>query len=291
MAILTGVNSKLRGSIGNITYQRINGQTVAKEKVEKKATPRRTLAQMRKRMAWANIVHIWQSFKGDLHPSFEGKDRRSTDFNEFMSANLAGSGVYLTKNESMQGGAVVEAYQVTRGSIPSVGVAFGENGVPVTDIAVGDLAFGASTTLRRFSQAIINNNRNWEYGDQLTVFIARQTVNSTTGIPLVNIEAVEITLGDSDVQLIGDLVDVDLFVVNDGYLGLAGTVNGGVAVIHSRKTQGETRVSTQFFVVSNPLLVQYQSSTAFETAVNSYGGINSEEFLTPGTGVDLVITG
>ena len=37
MAILTGINTRLRGSIGNYTFQRLNGQTIAKEKVEKKA--------------------------------------------------------------------------------------------------------------------------------------------------------------------------------------------------------------------------------------------------------------
>ena len=48
-------------------------------------------------------------------------------------------------------------------------------------------------------------------------------------------------------------------------LALSGPVNGGVAMVHSRKLKGQTVVSTQSFVV----------------AVKSYGGVDSDQFLTP----------
>ena len=34
MAILNGILKKLSGSVGNLTFARLNGQTVVKEKVE-----------------------------------------------------------------------------------------------------------------------------------------------------------------------------------------------------------------------------------------------------------------
>ena len=73
MAILSGINTRLRGSVGDWTFSRLNGQTVAKQKVEAKENPKRTFAQMVRRVQWANLVALYQAFEGNLHPSFENK--------------------------------------------------------------------------------------------------------------------------------------------------------------------------------------------------------------------------
>ena len=44
MAILTGINTRLHGSAGDWTFARVGDRTIAKQKVEKKAVPTRTLA-------------------------------------------------------------------------------------------------------------------------------------------------------------------------------------------------------------------------------------------------------
>ena len=137
MAILSGIHTRVRGSIGSYTFARVNGQTVAKQKVDKKGVPVRTRSQMLSRMQFANLIHVYQSFKGNLHPSFEGKPQRVSDYNEFVRTNMNANPVYLTKNQSLQGGCLVAAYQVTRGSLPGVSVEFGNNNVPESSIAVG----------------------------------------------------------------------------------------------------------------------------------------------------------
>ena len=73
MAILSGINTRLRGSAGDWTFARLNGQTVAKQKVEAKENPTRTFAQVVRRVQWANLVALYQAFEGNLHPSFENK--------------------------------------------------------------------------------------------------------------------------------------------------------------------------------------------------------------------------
>lgn len=287
MGVLSGINTKMRGSVGKYTFKQLNGQTIVSEKVDKKATPVRTPAQMRQRMAWDNIIAIWRSFTGNMRPSFESKLRTRSDYNEFMSANIAGNRIYLTKNIALQGGAVVAPYQVTRGSLPTIEVTIGENQIPITNIAMGSVTIGASTTLRTFSQAILENNADWNNGDQLSIFWLKQSVTSE-GVPLVTTECKEITLDQADDgTLLGDLVDANLLAVTDGKLGMGGTVNGGVAFVHSRKTVGKTRVSTQRIVVNNPIMSQYQSETAYDNAVNSYGGFNQDYFLTPNNTTDM----
>lgn len=282
MAILTGINTKLRGSVGQYTFQRLNGQTVAKEKVEKKAVPTRTLAQMIRRVRWANLVNLYRSFEGTLHPSFEGKDPKVSDYNMFMQSNIGMSPIALTKNQAVQGGCVVDAYQITRGQLPAIAVEFGAGDIPETDIAVGTLNLGSSTTLKAFSDAIIANNTGWRNGDQLSFYIARQTLDALTGVPRVDVTAVEVTLNTSDATtILGDVFDVTLFGVVDGCIALAGTVNGGVAAVHSRKANGKTIVSTQYFVISNSYASQFNTKGAFDEAIESYGGVNQDDFLTP----------
>lgn len=282
MAILTGINSKMRGKVGNWVYARLNGQTIAKEKADKKATPTRTRAQMLTRMQWANLVNLYGSFKGTLHPSFENKPMTRSDYNMFISANVNANPVYLTQNQARQGGCLVAAYQITRGKLPSITVEFGNNNVPESNIAVGSITLGNSTTLKAFSDAIIQNNTGWMSGDQLSVFVAHQMMDASTGVPRVEINAVEVTLDSAaDTTMLSDLVETSFFAVVDGCLALSGPVNGGVAFVHSRYVNGKTSVSTQFFVVNNSYLAQYQTNSAYENAVLSYGGINKDDFLTP----------
>ena len=245
-----------------MTFARVGGKTVVREKVEKQAVPTRTRRQMRRRVIWANLVNLYRAFSDTLHPSFESKARGRSDFNEFMSVNLGANSVALTAEEARQGGCVVSSYQVTRGSLPGVDVQLGENNVAVTDLSMGGMTIGASTTMKTFSQAIVDHNPAWENGDQLTVFVAHQ-------------------LQDASTTLLGDLVEANFFGVENGKLAVGGSVNGGIAVVHSRLTKDGTKVSTQFFVVNNALLSRYQSAEAIEAAVQSYGGLKQEEFLTP----------
>lgn len=282
MAILTGINTKLRGSVGQYTFQRLNGQTIAKEKVEKKAVPTRTLPQMVRRVRWANLVNLYRAFEGTLHPSFEGKDPKVSDYNMFMQSNIGRSEVALTKTDAVQGGCVVDAYQITRGQLSSIVVEYDASNIPTSDIALGSLTIGNSTTLKAFSDAVIANNTSWRNGDQLSIYIATQNEDELTSTPRVVIDALEITLDTSaSTTLLEDVCDISLLAVTNGKLSLSSPVDGGVACVHSRKVNGKTIVSTQFFVVENSLLARYKTNAAFDSAIESYGGVNKDDFLTP----------
>lgn len=282
MAILSGINTRLRGSAGDWTFARLNGQTVAKQKVEAKENPKRTFAQMIRRVQWANLVALYQAFEGNLHPSFENKDSRVSDYNEFMSANIGAAPVYLTKDQARQGGCVVAAYQVTRGSLPSIVMTEDASHVVSTDIALGSLTIGASTDIKAFSDAVVQNNPNYRYGDQISCFIATQTMDAATGVPRVSIESLEITLdGVDDETMLYDIVNARGFSTVSGKLGASAAVTGAIAWIHSRRAASGTKVSTQRFVVNNTILASFQTVDARDKAIVSYGGTLREEFLTP----------
>ena len=154
--------------------------------------------------------------------------------------------------------------------------------IATTDISVGGLTIGASTTLKAFSDAIIQNNPTWRDGDQISLYIATQEVDGATGIPRVSMKAIEVTLDTSDEDtLLEDITGQNVYDVQDGMLKYKAALIGGIACVHSRKVNGKTLVSTQRFVVDNPSLAQYTTQAAFDTAIESYGGVNKEQFLTP----------
>lgn len=280
MSKLKGLFRKQRGSIGDVTFRLLKGQTVVSEKSE--PSQPRTLAQMVRRTAWRNIQNFYQSFNGNLHPSFESRPQTWSDVNAFMSANIGRNNVYLTQDQARQGGCVVTAYQITRGSLPSIGMGITGGGAITSDIKLGSLAITEETTLAAFSAAVIANNEGWAYGDQLSAFVSIQNTNVLTGVPYVTTECFEVTLKNDPETLLVDIVGQSTaFGVSDAKLCLSVVINGGACYVHSRKGNGRTQVSTQFMHVTNSLLSNYTSQAARDAAVISYGGKTSNQFLTP----------
>lgn len=282
MAILSGINTNLRGSAGSWTFCKHKGQTVAKQKVDKKSTPVRTLRLMRRRTQLGNLVNMYRAFAGNLHPSFQGKGVLLTDYNEFVSANFNIVKVYLTKSERRSGGCVAAPYMITNGSLPSIEVSGGS--VQKTDIALGStFAITASTTVKEFSDAVIASNPDrFCQGDQITCYIAIQKTNNVTHVPYIVVKCQKVTLNrQASTILLRSVVGAEGFSVVDGHLGAGAAINGAIAWVHSRRSANGTQVSSQYFVVTNSLLASYQSEAHLTAAIDSYGGVNKEEYLTP----------
>lgn len=290
MAKFTGVLRKMDGSLGDLTFRQLNGQTVVSEKIIKATNPR-TAKQMKHRSQFLNVVAFGQLINEFNHPAFENKPRTMSDINAFVQANLGVVNVYLTKGAKLQGGCVVAGYQVTRGSLPALSISAGTGDVPVTDISLGSLTLSPSTTLKEFSSAIVGANSGYANGDQISAYVFAQSVNSETQVPYVDMKAFEVTLDITDDEtLLRDVVPADAFSLVDGHLGASQAVDGGIVWIHSRKNDsGKTLVSTQNIYVTNSILANYQSTDAMWASMESLGYEGREEpFLTPN--VDDVLT-
>lgn len=277
----------LNGSVGAVTYVYRKGTTIAKQKVPPKVKAKQTPKLMATRMRWANLVRIWQALNSvGWHPSFKSVEGLQSDYNAFVKRNFSRSPVYLTKDVVMQGGGVVGAAQITEGELPTVGGSIVE-GVFTSTISMGAMTIGASTTLRTFSQTIIENNEDWMNGDQLTIVILRQ--GGTSAAPFIVPEIHELTIDDQDDStLLGDLVGANTLTVTGGKLVLGGTVVGGACFVHSREVSSGTIVSTEVLALSNSAVLNvYQGMTAFQNAVNSYGGFATSQYLTPNLSGDL----
>lgn len=284
----------LRGSVGAVTYRRVDGVTLASQKVPMKSTARRTRAVMLQRMKWANLVALWKSLNvRGWHPSFPKETFGVTDFQAFMSANLKTAGIYLDKGSQRAGVTIAAPTKITEGTLVPIAIEF-ENSIPETNINLGTLNLGQSTTLKAFSDAIINNNQDWRNGDKLTL-ITMRNVELDPNAPTVEVNMAQIQLdtsADAQTTILGDLIDVTLFGAVDGYLAWSGPVTGAVAAVHSRNNgDGTTAVSRQFLECNNSTLItRYTGKVAFEKASVSYGGFAEEEYLTPIIGTEEATT-
>ena len=132
--------------------------------------------------------------------------------------------------------------------------------------------------------AVVNNNADYDYGDQISFFDVLQRVNAVTGIPYCQFLATNVVLDKaSEVKLL-DMVSKYGFATVNGYLGhIEGEGSGVYAWVHSRKATGKTLVSTQTFVNNNAdVIAEYSGDQAYKRSVKTYGGETSA-FLTPGT--------
>ena len=282
MAILNGILKKLNGSAGSLTFKQVNGQTVVSEKitaVKKSNTP----MQMRQRTKWGNVVQMYKGICPLINYGFESKPAGCSDYNMFMKANMKGSNIYLTREEVAGGGCVAYPYQLTQGTLPSI-VVTGSGDNVRTDIKLGDLTIDAETLVKDFAIAVVSNNADYDFGDQISFFDVLQRVNAVTGIPYCQFLATNVVLDKaSEVKLL-DMVSKYGFATVDGYLGhIEGEGAGVFAWVHSRKSSAKTLVSTQSLVNNNDeMIAEYSGDQAYKRSVKTYGG-ESSAFLTPGT--------
>ena len=282
MAILNGILKKLNGSAGSLTFKQYAGQTVVSEKisvVKRSNTP----MQMRQRTKWGNVIQMYKGICPLINYGFESKPVGKSDYNMFMKVNMKGSDIYLTREEVAGGGCIAAPYQLTQGTLPSI-VIVGEGDNVRTDISLGDLTIDAETTVKDFAQAVVNNNADYDYGDQIAFFDVLQRVNAVTGIPYCQFLATNVVLDKaSEVKLL-DLVSKYGFATVDGYLGhIEGEGAGVFAWVHSRKSSAKTLVSTQSLINNNAeVIAEYSGAEAYKRSVKTYGG-ESSAFLTPGT--------
>ena len=281
MARLTGIISKLKGSAGNLTFRRDRGKTLVSEKVTE-TTNAKTELQLKHRMKWANIIREYQVLQPYMKLAFGGTRNGRNDYNKFVSTNLSMIPVYLTKAEVNAGMCIVAPYEITQGNVKSSTIS-GKGKKAVTDIKLGNLNITEASTVAEFSNAVVQNNKLYNYGDQITYFLVHQVVNEVTSIPMAEVDACCIVLDKSSEAKLLSLVDARGFSVQEEHLAAQADNDfgdHGMVWIHSRKQGGKTLISTQCLICENNLLAEYQSEEAYQDAVDSYGGV-SDVYLTP----------
>jgi hypothetical protein len=224
---------------------------------------------------------MYKGIRPLLNYGFENKPKNLSVYNMFVKLNMQRPAVYLTKQQVAGGGCVACAYQITQGSLPSI-VISGTGNNSATDIYLGSLTIGASTTVAEFSQAVVQNNADYKYGDQISFFEITQQTNAETGIPYCQFKATRVILDAADTSVLWDVAGRAGFYGQDSMLGHYGAAFvGAFGWVHSRKSDGKTLVSSQNLIAVNAtLLAEHQGDAAYALSKSSYGA-SIESFLIP----------
>lgn len=290
MAVVkSGGVRNLIGRVGGNVYYMNKGQNIARELAPAISNPQ-TAAQQEQRMRWANLVSFYRVNQPWMkRGAFESKKQTWSDYNAFVSANSKVSPVFLTKQQAEQGSAVVAPYIVTKGSLPSVAL-FSWEGQDVfcSDLYVGDLTITGSTTAAQLSAALRENNNGLQEGDQIS-FILNIQGSNPDGVPFITARYYEFIIDSSDNRSLAD-IGLEGVIIDDTYEDMQrlcfahdGAVCGG-AIIVSRTTSGNIKVSTQSLVLTASMeayLADYTSDAALQRAARSYGE-NEANFLASG---------
>ena len=280
MGKLQGIISKINGSAGNLTFKQVKGQTIVSEKVTTVTNPR-TNAQMQTRTRWGNIIAMYKGIRPLLNYAYESKPKNLSDYNMFVKLNMQRTPIYLTKQAVAGGACVATAYQISQGSLPAI-VLTGTGQNVKTDIRLGGESITSSTTVAQFSAAVVQNNADYRYGDQISFFLVKQMVNAETGIPYCQFSAAKVILDAANDEKLADVTGSSHgFASADGVLAHVG--NDGdcaYAWVHTRKSDGKTLVSSQSLVSANTKEAEYKGDAAYNLSKSSYGS-SIESFLVP----------
>lgn len=273
-----------RKRLANAVIYQAMGQTRSRKLAETITNPR-TEAQMTQRVKWSNLVNLYRVNKSWMKYAFETKKVTQSEYNKFMSLNVTGSPIYLTKALAAGGGCVVAPYQITQGSLPSIEV------TPVSTEFYTNIVFPdnfdlvATTTVGELSTSLLANNPAIHEGDQLSFIKMTQQVNADNGIPYVVVRKYELLVNSTSSQLVKDFLPLNYIgIIQDGNLNRLYVKNSGLAggfvLILSRTISGKTFVSSQKIIPVNnaALIAAYSSASALQAAIESYGE-NAEAFL------------
>ena len=280
MGKLTGIISKISGSAGNVTFKQRSGETIVSEKVTQVRNPR-TNAQMQTRTKWGNLIAMDKGIRPLINYGFESKPKNLSDYNMFVKVNMQRTPIYLTKSAVAGGACIATAYQISQGSLPAI-VLTGTGQNVKTDIRLGGDSITSSTTVAQFSAAVVQNNADYRYGDQISFFLVKQMVNAETGIPYCQFSAAKVILDAANESTLADVTGSSHgFASADGMLAHVGN-DGDCAYgwVHTRKSDGKTLVSSQSLVSANTKEAEYKGDAVYNISKSSYGS-SVESFLVP----------
>ena len=277
---LKGAKKRLGGTV---IYQAM-GQTRQRELAAEVSNPR-TESQMGQRVKWANLVNLYRANRSWMKYAFETKKTNQSEYNKFMSLNVADSRIYLTKPIANAGGCVVDTYIMTQGSLPSIEFVPTTNGYFRSNIEIVDAATLNTISVKDFSDMVVERNPAIRYGDQLSFIRMTQMTNASTGVPYVVVREYEVVMDTNNLLLLSDYLPTDVLTTWGGspaYLavGTATGRSGGFAMILSRTISGKTYVSSQRVipVAMDAYIEAFSSQAALQAAIDSYG-VQEDAFL------------
>lgn len=245
----------------------------------------RSLAQQMRRVKWANLVNVFKACKSFMPKAYESKDKSRTDYNEFMSVNINSARVSLTKDQAANGCAVIDAFQISKGSLPPITLTTPISGEDaVSDIAI-TAAITSTTTIGALSADIIANNPTFIKGDNIALIAFSQMVDARQ-YPYMSPVYTELTLDPTNTDLLSTL-EIYRFLSQTDTSHLSASLPGSsfgsfraVVMIHTRMASPLLVSSQQVVMIDSSVTEQYIGYEWEQECIATYG-LNQDAPLDP----------
>lgn len=279
------INPLYTGGAGGYSFYVRGGEQVIRQRKNNSnygEGASRSYRQMIRRIKWGNLVNNFKAYKSWQPKAYDSKLAGQTDYNIFMKLNIQRAVASLTKAMSEAGCGVVEAWQVSRGSLPPIATQHVLSGNQfVTDIKISN-AIAGGTTVGQLSADIIANNPQFREGDNLGLALFYNYTNAGNNWPYVRSSYTEITLDSTSTQVVFSipLLDNRVSKSTGGYLQFSYAVTDasninhevGFVAIHTRKSGGLLEVSSQDIVLNGQTLIsQYSGQSWYDQCIATYG--------------------
>lgn len=292
MALVRNAANTLRkGRIGETTYYTSKGRQIARQSLNNSnygESARRSLAQQKRRVKWANLVNFYKLCSGWMPKAFESKKPGQTDYNKFMQLNVNAQRVALTRDQAINGGCVIDAFDITQGTLASVTTGAGTGGAYAATRLNCSVIQDVNTTVGQFAAALISGNADIESGMQLSIVRAKCT-EDVNGIPRTEVKFYEVVLDPSSEELLSKYIPNNIMSGEEGKLVISNedTVNGGSAAIISKLTDTGLKVSSETLAGAFTMAAQYSTAAVVEAAIATYG-VDKEVILNPDSAEPVV---
>lgn len=292
MAIINnGLLGSSRNKVGSLVTYRLKGQDIARAKAAQVSNPR-SLAQMQQRVKLANLVGMYRANRAWMDGlAFSTRPLQWSDYNAFVSANIATNRIALTKEQAAAGTTIVAPYIVSRGSLPTIEVNPTTANVWQTNIGVGDLSIDpATTTVGEFSTAILANNNGLQQGMQLSLVMNYQQQSGSAYY--ATSRYYEVIINPNDTDLLSTRMDLQHVGVSGGNLAYTRGASDpivGFAFVLSLTQANKTQVSTQRLVLTSTSVYDlFTRQAQQDAATQSYGAQLNDPFLVSNYGQDNI---
>ena len=262
------------GKVGTVRYYQKGGRTYvrsASNRNDKNSNPR-TDKQMKSRLHMTALMVIFQLLGNALEKAFQYKKRWQNTWNAFVQANAYTQVGYVTKEERRKGLFVPAPYVMSEGELPPISLAYSEDdGAYISNLALGGTTEAPTdiSSVAKLSKAIVDNNPDFHYGEQIT-FLAPWQISPEEGSGL---DIAKVVLDPNDESATpAALSNVEGFLAFSCAHG-----NDMACCIHSNE-DGQMSDSTAVLnTAAQALYEQRTTDAAFQTARDSYG--KSEDVL------------
>lgn len=290
MAIIkNGLSMMMRGKVGAFSYYVSETRQIVRQAENNSNfgdTATRAPKQQNRRVKWANLVNFYSGNKGWMKKAFENLKPGVSVFNAFMSANISGATVALTKAQAKTKMCVLQPFVVCQGSLPSITpLTYNGDGPSAVRTLLGNIT--AETTVAQYSQAIISENAGFQNGDAIVAvsFAATEVLPSASAQQLkpATYTYNEFVIDSTDSSKMQEKYPL-WGIAEQQVICSAVMFDPGYVYIHTRTSGGKLIVSTERIVLTSGaegVIEDWSSQSQVDKATDSYN-VETPVLLAPG---------